>query len=217
MATILEQKLDEYNKINNKLQLVINTVNNKLDNDECIDVLLPKLIEAQSLSEKLVNCARKLPLVFSTPAIKKIVRDNIISLQKVSIDVNEESVHIKLPFLLNKKENGNPVFIKDTLYTALEEYFNKNDYVTFDEKMVIVFEHRYMKGYTSYRDHDNIDLNMLVDTMTCFFLRDDAPILLEHYYLTEIDKDDNETYIHLVKKKNFIDFLKKGSEMNERK
>lgn len=173
------------------------------------DTSVNNYLELQRMSEKIVNETRSLPIEFKIPSIEKRVDEKILETGSIDIYVDEDFVLVKLPFILNKKEKGNPKYIKDTLYVYLERYFKQNDHIIFEEEMVIIYEHRYERGYKSYRDHDNIEVNMINDIMTCFFLKDDSPIFLSHFYTSKFNCDKNECFVYLVKKNKFAKFLNK--------
>ena len=48
----------------------------------------------------------------------------------------------------------------------------------------MIFRHVYDRNRPEreYRDHDNIELNTVVDAIAMFFLVDDTPLECRHYY-----------------------------------
>ncbi len=173
-----------------------------------------EILELQKKTEQIANKGRSLPLVYANPKIQKKIETNIIINQnlKLKIDISNDFVEMQLPFLLNKKESGSPAFIKNTLYAGLNNAFENapDNFKKFDEEMVIVFEHCYVNNYLSYRDHDNIDINMIIDILCSFFLKDDSPKKLSHLYFSSFDSDINKTKVYLVKKMDLIKFLERN-------
>lgn len=213
MSSLLKQSYKKYKDCNKKIFRQMEIIDNAFEKNNLTEII-DETNTLQILTEKLVRIARQLPVVIASPSIRKRIKKNIVNVHNIHVEVNSDFAFINIPFLLNKKEQGNPLFIKETLYAAFEMYFEDNNYITFTEEMVIIFEHRYMKGYKSYRDHDNIDVNMIVDVMTCFFLKDDSPNILSHFYTAKTGCEENETHVYLIKKSNFINFIMQGGEIH---
>lgn len=113
---------------------------------------------------------------------------------------------IHLPALLPKKEKGSPDYLRAPLYRALGDFFQKvqSDMPARTENCVIVFRHRYDKTRPERRarDHDNIEVNAIVDVIALFLLHDDSPLLCDHHYCTVMG-DQDETEIYIVPRKDF--------------
>lgn len=168
----------------------------------------------EQLSEKLVNQSRLLPVTFGFPCALDNVKEVINKENKIVIkNIDNKYFYIKMPVLLNKKEGGNPSYIRTTLFYALRDFFAKNkDINKFKNKCTIVFKHNYSKDrpHREMRDHDNIELNSVVDLIAMFMLTDDNPLYLDHYYLSTNTNDEDSTEIFLVPKDKFNDFLTGG-------
>ena len=81
-------------------------------------------------------------------------------------------------------------------------------------KSVIAFRHvyNYERPERLYRDHDNIELNAVVNVVALYLLRSDGPQHLEHYYCAACGETDS-TAVYLVPQNDFDIFrvaLKSG-------
>ena len=203
-------------KLQEKLQNSLNVIKTKIDADDK-DGLIEELFNYENLSEKMVNNARLLPIITGLPRAKNFVDDIIINQNNVSVCYTEEGwFYVNIPSLLTKKEKGDPSYIRATLNAGLQNYFKDNKKRKFREDCVIIFRHNYSKErtYREYRDHDNIELNAIVDMIALHVLVDDSPMKLKHFYCSCIDEIDH-TEVFIVP---FIDFqnwlnkyLKNGS------
>lgn len=200
----LKRLLKQADTLVSKIDLCLE--NNNLEN------AFSEMLELQKKTEQIANKGRSLPLVYANPKMKKKIETNIIINQNLKMNISNDFVEIQLPFLLNKKESGNPKFIKDTLYAGLNNAFKNapDNFRKFDEEMVVIFEHCYISDYLSYRDHDNIDVNMIIDVLCSFFLKDDSPKKLSHLYFSSFNSDINKTKVYLVKKIDLIKFLERS-------
>lgn len=107
---------------------------------------------------------------------------------------------VHLPALLPKKEKGSPDYLRAPLYRALGEFIQnvQTDMPVRTGSCVIVFRHRYdrTRPERRARDHDNIEVNVIVDVIALFLLHDDSPLLCDHHYCTVMgDRDETEIYI----------------------
>ena len=167
----------------------------------------------ERIAEKTVNIARLLPSVSGMPKANIIVEKNILSENNVFVEYTKNGwFHVKLPFLLPKKEKGNPSYIRTTLNTALASFFAEHERVFFDD-CVLIFNHCYSEERKKYRDHDNIELNSVVDLLALYVMVDDAPMRCQHYYFSSIS-DYDYTEVFIVPKKDFIMFLTETSFCN---
>lgn len=170
-------------------------------------------VEYEAVSEKIVNNARLMPIATGNPNIREEVDNNILNECDVEVKyLNDGSwFYVKIPALLPKKEKGNPSFIRATLQTALKRYFCSHPKKKIVENSVIVFKHNYSKlrKEREYRDHDNIELNSIVDLIALYVLIDDTPLRLRHYYMSSVSDTDN-TEIYIIPNKDFIYWLEQN-------
>lgn len=114
---------------------------------------------------------------------------------------------LRLPALLPKKESGSPSYLRDMLYPAMRRFFaGKLPHIYSD--CVLIFRHIYDRNRPerSYRDHDNIELNMVVDIVVLYLLPDDAPLRCAHYYCSA-GGDTDRTEIYAVPCDSLPDWL----------
>lgn len=114
-------------------------------------------------------------------------------------------VKLKINRLLPKKEHGSATYIRTTLHEFLKQERKQGKIKRFKEPIVICFQHVYTNAY-EVRDHDNIELNAIVDLIALFFLNDDSPRFLDHFYTAKMD-DRAYTNIYLIPKTQFTQFL----------
>ena len=168
-------------------------------------------IKYEIISEKIVNNARIMPITSGIPYIEEDINKNIVDCNNIEIKYlnNNTWFYSKIPSLLPKKEKGNPSYIRATYQIALKKYFLKNPKIRLESNSVIIFKHNYDKKRPEreYRDHDNIELNSIVDLVALYVLIDDTPLRLRHYYCSYISDNDN-TEIFIVPNNDFISWLK---------
>ena len=83
---------------------------------------------------------------------------------------------LKIPALLPKKGTGSPIYIQQYLYPALRRYFDGKPPALY-RNCVLAYRHVYQRNRPerAYRDHDNIEVNMVTDIVTLYLLPDDGP------------------------------------------
>lgn len=104
---------------------------------------------------------------------------------------------LKIPALLPKKGSGSPIYIQQYLYPALRRYFDGKPPALY-RSCVLAYRHVYQhdRPERAYRDHDNIEVNMVTDIITLYLLPDDAPRRCAHYYCSAAGEVDcTEIYV----------------------
>lgn len=198
-------------KLQKKLQNSMDIIDTKIAEDDK-DGLIEELFNYENLSEKLVNNARLLPIISGIPRAKDFVNDIIINENYVSVCYTVEGwFYVNIPSLLTKKEKGDPSYIRATLNAGIQKFFKNNKKKKFNENCVIIFKHNYAKErtYREYRDHDNIELNAIVDLIALHVLIDDSPMKLKHFYCSKIDETDH-TEVFIVPYSDFPKWLQKN-------
>ena len=116
---------------------------------------------------------------------------------------------MKMSSLPAKEMATNANYIRDVLYAQLGTYFRKEGCRKRFHNCVIIFNHiyRYDVPEKQYRDHDNIERNMVVDAVALFVMEDDGARRCQHYYCSS-PGDDNATEVFVVPEDQFIDFLR---------
>ena len=167
-------------------------------------------IKYEVISEKIVNNARIIPIASGIPNIETEINENIIKENNIKIKYLNDNkwFYAKIPSLLPKKEKGNPSYIRATFQIALKKYFLENPKIRIEADSVIIFKHNYSKerNEREYRDHDNIELNSIVDLVALYTLVDDTPLRLRHYYCSYVSEEDS-TEIFVVPNTDFISWL----------
>lgn len=159
-------------------------------------------------SEKMTLMARALPAYTGNPQAQFDI-DNIVE-ENVPVEIGftvEGWFCIRLPFLLPKKETGSANYIRGILYPALKNFFRDRDPIRYPES-VIIFRHVYDKGRPErrYRDHDNIEVNMVSDTVAMYVLNDDAPMCCNHFYCSAASARER-TEVYVVPTEDFTQWL----------
>ena len=159
-------------------------------------------------SEKMTLMTRALPAYTGNPQAQydadKVVEKSV----PVEIGFTDEGWFcIRLPFLLPKKEAGSANYIRGILYPALKNFFRDRDPIRYPES-VMIFRHVYDKDRPErrYRDHDNIDVNMVSDTIAMYVLNDDAPMCCNHFYCSAASTWER-TEVYVVPVQDFPQWL----------
>lgn len=206
----LYKDVEKSEKILNKLSNLLKTMKFKLESYEKF-VAYEISLEYAKEAEKLTNKARLMPIASGYTNALNEVENIIVENTNSKVGYLKDNIfYMQIPALLPKKESGNPSYIRATTKYILEDYFKRNEKKRIEEKVVIVVKHNYSKDrdYREYRDHDNIELNAVIDLLALYVLVDDSPKRCDHYYLSDIDKYDN-TEIFIVPENIFLNgFLK---------
>lgn len=147
----------------------------------------------EALAEKFTNLARLTPIATGNRTAIDKVTDNIISVNNIKVGYTERGwFEIKIPALLPRKEKGNASYIRASVERALNSYFSSNRHDKFSSASVLIFEHIYAlsRQGRAYRDHDNIEINVITDLLALYCMIDDSPMLCKHYYTSKIGESD---------------------------
>lgn len=159
-------------------------------------------------AEKLTLTARSLPAYSGKPGAKHTMEQQIRSVVPVKVGYTMEGwFALSIPVLLPHKERGNANYIRTSLYLALDEFFRSNPPVHVED-CVLILRHCYdrLRPERAYRDHDNIEVNAVVDAIALYALSDDAPLRCAHYYCTAVS-DADETQVFIVPVRAFPKWL----------
>jgi len=154
--------------------------------------------------ERLTLMARQLPAYTGRPEARERMEIQIRRAMPITVGYTVTGwFGLRLPSLLPKKEKGSADYIRLSLYVALQDYFNQNERKRFRES-VIVFRHRYDRRRPErwIRDHDNIEVNAVIDTLALFVLEDDTANLCDHYYCS-VSGDCNQTEAYIIPRHEF--------------
>jgi len=178
------------------------------------DLAYDKAFDFAYESEKLTLLAREIAAYIWHPGARERMGEQVAKAIPISIELTPEGwLRMVIPALLPRKERGNQDYIQENLYPAMKRFVESRPPIHF-EKSVIVFRHvyDYQRPDRLLRDHDNIELNAVVNVIALYLLRSDGPKWLEHYYCAARGEADS-TEVYLVPQDGFDGFhvaLKSG-------
>lgn len=165
-------------------------------------------LQAEDTSENLTLMLRSLPAYTGSPTAAA----NALDVTRVNIPVEigfteQGWFSLRIPMLLPKKGGGSAAYIRSFLYPAMKDFFEKAEPVKFAD-CVLIYRHVYDAGRPErrYRDHDNIELNMVTDIVALYVMEDDAPLCCRHYYCSAAGTVER-TEVYVVPRTSFGDFL----------
>lgn len=208
-----EQILKSVNKSHKDISKSLNLLESFKSSCDYEKVISESLHLAK-ISENLTEATRLLPIFTGCPTIKSNIDKIIIDGFNVKIDTKKEFVHIHCNSLLPKKESGRAGYVRASMVTAFDEYQKKYNIKIINEPVVLVFIHNYARKERMWRDHDNIEVNVVVDAIALYFLSDDTSKLCDHLYFSREANEDG-TDIYIVKQVDFINWLKEYYKKNE--
>ena len=169
---------------------------------------LEKSVAAARISEGVALKTRALPAHTGHPRAGAMVQSVIAEAIPVEIGFTEQNwFYLRIPILLPRKEKSSRSYIRGFLYPALERFVAAREQIRF-RNCVMIFRHVYDRNRPEreYRDHDNIELNTVVDAIAMFFLVDDTPMECRHYYCSTAG-DTERTEVYLVPRPDFPQWL----------
>lgn len=149
-------------------------------------------------AEQMTLLARALPAYTGHP--KAAERTETLLQETVPVELGftrKGWFCLRIPALLPKKERGSPSYIRDFLYPAMRRFFAGKLPATYPDS-VLIFRHIYDRRRPErvWRDHDNIEVNLVADVVALYLLPDDAPRRCAHYYCSAAgDQDRTEVYV----------------------
>ena len=173
-----------------------------------IEYALEKSVSAAKLSEAVTLKTRSLPAHTGHPQAEVLVREAIADAVPVEIGFTEQGwLKIEMPILLPRKEKSSRSHIRGFLYPVLEQFAFSREKIRY-RNCVLIFRHVYDRNRPEreYRDHDNIELNTVVDAVAMFFLVDDTPLECRHYYCSTAG-DVEKTEVYIVPRADFQHWL----------
>lgn len=179
-----------------------------LTGGKCMELAYATALRLAEESEKLTLLARALPAYTGNPQALQDVEKCIEKSVPVEVGFTVEGWFcVRLPFLLPKKEEGSASYIRGILYPALRNFFRNKEPARYAES-VMIFRHVYdeKRPERRYRDHDNIEINMVSDTVALYVLNDDAPPCCDHFYCSAASAWER-TEVYVVPKQDFIQWL----------
>lgn len=186
--------------------------------------VLQEVFNYERIAERVCNNARMLPIATGISGARKDVEETILEGCNVEVGFTEKGWFIaSIPSLLPRKEKGDASWIRATYQIGMKRYFDSHERRKFKEPCTIIFDHRYspLRQQREMRDHDNIEINVVVDITALYVLIDDAPLRLSHYYCSHVAaskeirleegvlnlNDDDRTLIYVVPSSEFKQWL----------
>lgn len=201
--TSFQSALTSAEKLENRLREMLASVRWFYENGKMEETFVWSLKLAEA-AERLLLLARTLPAHTGSPraqaAVEKIISDCI----PVEIGFTAEGWFcVRIPALLPKKDTGSADYVRSFLYPALREFFRDHAPVRYTD-CVLIYRHVYdqTRPERKRRDHDNIEINMVSDTIALYVLPDDGPSVCSHYYCSAQGPEDR-TEVYVVPRKEF--------------
>lgn len=166
------------------------------------------LSQIQDASERLTLITRWLTFTVNQRPDREPEKDVTLAAVPVEMGYTEQGwFHVRLPLILPKKKRGGHDYIRGILYAAFERYFRGKRQPRFED-CVLIYRHVYdrMRPERQYRDHDNIELNMVTDTVALYVMTDDTPMRCRHYYCSAT-ADWERTEVYVVPCEEFAQWL----------
>ena len=175
--------------------------------DKRMEDTMEKAVSAAKQAEEVALLTRALPAHTGHPRSKELTRDAIAEAIPIEIGFTDQGWFcLRMPILLPRKEKSSRNYIRGFLYPELEQ-FAAGRRIRY-RNCVLIFRHVYDRNRPEreYRDHDNIELNTVVDAIAMFFLVDDTPLECRHYYCSAAGSTER-TEVYIVPRNEFEDWL----------
>lgn len=164
----------------------------QMEDAYAISLRLAKIAERSTLLTRILPVYTGKPSAY--PDVEAIVRGTV----PVTISITDFGwFYVNLPALLPKKEFNSRSYVRGYLFPALNRFFADKEPLCFEDA-VIIFRHVYSRDRPERRrrDHDNIEVNSVADTIALFVLTDDGPSVCSHYYCSaEGETDCTEVFV----------------------
>lgn len=199
----LEQKLKEARKRLKHVGATLQSVE-RLAKTACMEEALHEAFWLAHQGERLALHLRGIPALTGIPHVLPTLEEMVPAIMDIWVGRTAEGwLYVSFPRLLPRKEHGSPEFIRRGLYWALQKYFWDHEAPRIDN-CVLVIRHVYDERLPErrWRDHDNIEVNAVIDAVAFFALRDDAPSACFHFYCSVAGKADS-TQLFIVPKAEF--------------
>ena len=175
--------------------------------DKRMEAAMENAVFAVKQAEEVALLTRALPAHTGHPKSKELTRDSIAQAIPIEIGFTDQGWFcLRMPILLPRKEKSSRNYIRGFLYPELEQ-FAAGRRIRY-RNCVLIFRHVYDRNRPEreYRDHDNIELNTVVDAIAMFFLVDDTPLECRHYYCSAAGSTER-TEVYIVPRNEFEDWL----------
>jgi len=201
--THFELCLDSANRRISKIQGISVEIQNHLRLNN-INSAFSTAFKMAEQSEKLTLLCRELPAYTGHPRAGVMMTEVIQKNFPVEIGfTNEGWFCVRIPSLLPKKNRGGPDFYTEPMYYAMRVFWRNKNPVRYPYN-VTVFRHVYSHARPErhYRDHDNIELNRVLDIVSVYVMVDDSPMRCRHYYCSAPGSAER-TEIYVIPRNDF--------------
>lgn len=158
--------------------------------------------------EKLALLARSIPAYTGHPLAQEKMDALLPVAFPIEMGYTEQGWFcLRIPVLLPKKCSGSPAYIQQALYPAMRRFFEGRVPASYSD-CVLIYRHVYDKTRPerAWRDHDNIEQNMVTDIITLYLLPDDAPARCAHFYCSAAGPADC-TEVYVVPREQFPSWI----------
>ena len=174
-----------------------------------LDVYSSLSTEAAIRGEYLARKLRELVFSTATAPNTKLL-ENAADAQGVLVCSKENgAVEIVIPSLIPNRKKKPTDFITAPLYTELNRFVDQQRLFQRFNDCVICITHVYNKdllGNGRYRDHDNIELKGIIDTINTFLLTDDSMAHCD-IFTTHMISDMDFTRITIMERNTFPEWI----------
>lgn len=174
------------------------------------------LLEVIKLSERFSNQVRLL----SPNTFMMNYQEKITEIMKVEHNLSfeilgDEGFKLTLPFMLPKKKDfqSNAKYYRAIIEYYLQQESWNHNIRRITEPVTLLFVHGYnqSKDSSQWRDHDNIELNVVVDRIATYLITDDNAYNCKHFYASKTaERDQCEVYV--IKNQYALDYIKQYYE-----
>ena len=163
------------------------------------------------IAERLAVRYRALPTLYGPPSVRHEVARIVSEENRVEIGYTDEGWFcVRLPHLLPRKERvkkgeiGSNEYLRGIVPPALNRFFKDNYPVRCDD-CVIAIRHIYDKNRPERkkRDHDNIEVNYLIDCIALHVMVDDGALECRHHYCSA-EGTEERTEVYVVPEGDFV-------------
>ena len=98
----------------------------------------------------------------------------------------------------------------------MEEFFRDKPLIRYP-KCVLIYRHVYARDCPErrYRDHDNIEINLVSDSVALYTMPDDNPTVCTHFYCSAAGSSER-TEVYVVPRQDFGRWLEQEKTMPDR-
>lgn len=176
-----------------------------------------KALEFERLSERLTLTARTVPVATGRPSAFQDVE--LIMEQEIPVQMGfteQGWFQLRIPLLLPQKGKGGAEYVRGYLYPAMMRFMRTDNRSLLYRECILIYRHVYTRGHEArkYRDHDNIELNMVTDTVAVRVMTDDSPMLCRHYYCSALGESER-TEMYVIPRSDFFLWLEMEDHIPE--